>query len=62
MKAATKRRLEHAATACCTLAAVGVAVGFWAYDRVESFLPGMTIRYLRGLERDAKRASKGRAA
>jgi hypothetical protein len=62
VKPATKRRLEHAATACCTLAAVGLAVGFWAYDRIEFFLPGMTVRYLRGLEREAKRASKERAA
>jgi hypothetical protein len=47
------------------LAGVGAAAatGLWfGYTRAESFLPGMTPQYLHGLERDAKRASKGRGA
>jgi acyl dehydratase len=50
MKASTKRVAKRCAIDGFLLAAVGLRVGYWAYDHVAFFLPGATLRKLRHLK------------
>lgn len=50
MTASTKRMATRIAVTGCVFLAVGLNVGWWAYDRAAFFLPGVTLRKLRSLK------------